>query len=110
MSKRRTPADRGGSWIRPEKRKAIYLRDGFSCVYCGRHRKQVKELTIDHVVPPCDGGKNVFWNLITACKECNSAKQNQPLEKFLQALAKRGIDTEKAKEKLRRVTGKEDGK
>lgn len=25
----------GSKWIRPEKRLAIYHRDGFACIYCG---------------------------------------------------------------------------
>ena len=29
------PATNGSKWIRPEKRMAIYLRDGLACVYCG---------------------------------------------------------------------------
>ena len=45
----------GSSWIRPEKRRRIYLRDGYACVYCGG---TPAELTLDHVQPRGLGGSN----------------------------------------------------
>ena len=67
----------GGKWIRPEKRLAIYLRDEFRCVYCGKimcHVSDPRELTLDHVVCRSAGGKNIESNLITACRSCNSER------------------------------------
>ncbi|KKK72946.1 hypothetical protein LCGC14_2898780, partial [marine sediment metagenome] len=31
----RKEKNQGMNWIRPEKRLAIYLRDGLACCYCG---------------------------------------------------------------------------
>lgn len=51
----------------------VFLRDNFSCQYCGgRHPTQ--ELTFDHVIPRCKGGKTSWENIVTACGRCNLRK------------------------------------
>lgn len=70
----------GSRWIRPEKRLAIYIRDSFRCAYCGtdlRHSAPA-EVTLDHLVPRVAGGGNEATNLITACRACNSSRQEKP--------------------------------
>jgi hypothetical protein len=71
---------RGGSWITKTKRLAVYLRDGFACAYCGRELRSAKpfDVTLDHLVPRCTGGTDEPTNLITACRSCNSARQDKP--------------------------------
>lgn len=66
-----------GSWIRQEKRLAIYLRDRFACVYCERDLSQAspRDLTLDHLTPRSSGGSNDPSNLITACHPCNSKRR-----------------------------------
>lgn len=73
-----------GQWIRTDKRLAIYLRDRFSCLYCLRdlHGADPADITLDHVVPVSDGGKNAPDNLVTACRHCNCTRQDQPVERF----------------------------
>lgn len=70
----------GSKWIRKEKRLAIYIRDGFSCAYCGRDLRGAEpcEVTLDHLLPRCVGGGNEATNLITACRSCNSSRQDKP--------------------------------
>jgi hypothetical protein len=51
-------------------RRAIHLRDGNKCVYCG----STKDLTIDHLIPSSRGGLNTWDNLVCACIKCNTAK------------------------------------
>jgi hypothetical protein len=65
-----------GCWIRPAKRLAIYLRDGFTCAYCGRdlHNVAPADITLDHLTPKSEGGSNKEENLVTACRSCNSAR------------------------------------
>jgi hypothetical protein len=58
------------------KRERIYKRDGWKCVYC----ESKKNLTIDHVIPKCKGGKNTWNNLVTCCNSCNSKKNDKSLE------------------------------
>lgn len=69
----------GSKWIRPEKRFAIYLRDDFSCAYCGRDLKAAapEEVNLDHLVPRSLGGGNDASNLITACRSCNCSRGNR---------------------------------
>jgi hypothetical protein len=66
----------GGKWIRPEKRLAIYIRDGFQCAYCGRDLREAApaDVTLDHLNCRTHGGSNEATNLITACKSCNSSR------------------------------------
>jgi 5-methylcytosine-specific restriction endonuclease McrA len=57
-------------------RNNIFRRDGHQCVYCGtRH-----DLTIDHVVPRSQGGRDSWENLATACRTCNTEKGNRTPE------------------------------
>lgn len=70
----------GSKWIRPEKRLAIHIRDGFQCLYCGRDLKDAEpgEMHLDHLLPRSAGGKNGEANLITACRACNCSRQDKP--------------------------------
>lgn len=70
----------GSKWIKPAKRLAIYERDQFRCVYCG---SSGCELTLDHVRSVECGGSNDQANLVTACKSCNSAKQDKTVKAFV---------------------------
>lgn len=74
----------GSHWIRPEKRLAIYIRDDFTCMYCGRSLKdaQPEELNLDHLMPRSVGGGNEARNLVTACKRCNSSRGNKLITEF----------------------------
>jgi 5-methylcytosine-specific restriction endonuclease McrA len=57
-------------------RRNVYQRDGYSCQYCGA-KKPVRELSYDHVVPRSVGGRTSWENIVTACKACNSRKDDQ---------------------------------
>jgi 5-methylcytosine-specific restriction endonuclease McrA len=48
----------------------VFLRDRFSCQYCGAR----EELTFDHVIPRARGGQTTWDNVITACSCCNLRK------------------------------------
>ena len=54
----------------------IYLRDDFSCQYCGGHFS-TSELTFDHVQPKSRGGKTEWTNVVSACAPCNIKKANR---------------------------------
>ncbi len=51
-------------------RRMVYARDGHKCVYCGA----AHPLTLDHILPRCQGGTSNEKNLCTACARCNSYK------------------------------------
>jgi 5-methylcytosine-specific restriction endonuclease McrA len=50
----------------------LFLRDGFSCVYCGWDAKE--DLTFDHLTPRSKGGRTTWSNIVTACAPCNLRK------------------------------------
>jgi 5-methylcytosine-specific restriction endonuclease McrA len=78
---------KGGGWITRTRRLAIYLRDRFTCQYCGRdlHEAQPREVTLDHLTPQCRGGTHAPANLITACLSCNSRRQHTPWRRYAPA-------------------------
>lgn len=54
-------------------RRTIFRRDGYTCQYCGKS-KSTGELSLDHVIPRCQGGLTCWENIVVACTECNSKK------------------------------------
>lgn len=54
-------------------RRNVYLRDGYQCQYCGNIFKTM-DLSLDHVVPRCAGGKLTWENTVTCCRKCNGRK------------------------------------
>ncbi len=55
----------------PFTRATLFLRDEFTCQYCGYTGK---DLTFDHVVPKSRGGKTRWDNVVAACQSCNLRK------------------------------------
>jgi len=51
----------------------VFLRDRWSCQYCGKKHK-THELTFDHVIPRSRGGRTSWENIVAACKPCNTQK------------------------------------
>jgi 5-methylcytosine-specific restriction endonuclease McrA len=69
-------------------RRTIYKRDKNTCQYCGK-RKISSELSIDHVVPKCQGGPTTWENVVCACIDCNSKKAGRtPQEANMKLLSK----------------------
>jgi 5-methylcytosine-specific restriction endonuclease McrA len=78
----------GGKWISNVNRLALYLRDGFTCCYCGRDLHAVKgfDVTLDHLVCRNSGVTNhSARNLATACRSCNSARGAKPWRQYATA-------------------------
>lgn len=86
-------AGRGSHWIRDEKRRRIYDRDDWRCIWCGRRvatlaaieqeaqegslRPAAALACLDHVCPRSRGGSNEAGNLVTSCMGCNEARGEQ---------------------------------
>tara|TARA_B100001123_G_C15279003_1_gene1013275 strand:- start:153 stop:716 length:564 start_codon:yes stop_codon:yes gene_type:complete len=51
----------------------LFLRDQFSCQYCGNNFL-ASDLTFDHVIPRSKGGETNWKNVVSACTECNHSK------------------------------------
>lgn len=75
------------NWIRPEKRLAIYLRDGLACSYCGARVEDGTQLTLDHLRPYTSGGSNAETNLVTCCHRCNSSRGSRSWKGFAEKVA-----------------------
>ena len=56
----------------PLSRRAVFTRDGQTCVYCGG-----SATSIDHVVPRSRGGTHTWDNVVAACRRCNHAKADR---------------------------------
>ncbi len=57
----------------------VFLRDGFTCQYCG-DRYHAEWLTFDHVMPRSRGGRTTWENVVAACQSCNLVKSNRTPE------------------------------
>lgn len=63
------------SYVKPSRIPAftrfnVFLRDRFTCQYCGAK----EDLTFDHVIPRSKGGMTTWENVVTACSPCNLRK------------------------------------
>ncbi len=55
-------------------RRAVFIRDRYTCQYCGL---QSRSLTLDHILPRSKGGRHQWDNVVSACKRCNHRKAGQ---------------------------------
>jgi 5-methylcytosine-specific restriction endonuclease McrA len=69
----------------PLNNKTLFRRDGYLCLYCGQ-RFMVRDLTRDHVRPLSHGGRDVWQNVVTACRRCNNHKGGRTPEQAGQQL------------------------
>lgn len=69
----------------------IYMRDAWTCQYC-KERKPTKDLTFDHVLPRAQGGKTNWTNIVTACRPCNSAKEDKTPEQAKMKLLRKPVE------------------
>lgn len=61
-------------------RERIFLRDDFTCTYCG---ERGKKLECDHIYPVALGGTHEDSNLTTACFKCNRSKRAKTLSEWI---------------------------
>ena len=57
----------------------LFLRDRFSCQYCGDVFHS-EDLSFDHVVPRSRGGRTTWANVVAACGICNLKKASHLLK------------------------------
>lgn len=62
----------------PITNKLLFKRDHYICGYCGKQFKS-EDLSRDHIIPTSRGGKDIWTNIISACKHCNCMKDDQLL-------------------------------
>jgi 5-methylcytosine-specific restriction endonuclease McrA len=72
----------------PFTRRNLFLRDDYTCQYCGK-RSGSNLLSVDHVHPRSRGGSTTWENCVLACVGCNARKADQtPKEAGLRLLRK----------------------
>jgi 5-methylcytosine-specific restriction endonuclease McrA len=70
----------------PFTRRNLFLRDDYTCQYCGK-RGPSHRLSIDHVQPRSRDGSTSWDNCVLACMRCNARKANHtPKEAGLRLL------------------------
>ena len=68
-------------------RKNVLGRDKQICQYCGK-KFPSESLTLDHVMPRCQGGQSIWENLVCACIKCNTRKSGRTPEQAKMKLLK----------------------
>jgi 5-methylcytosine-specific restriction endonuclease McrA len=63
----------------PFTRRNLFLRDDFTCQYCGRQTSSDR-LSVDHVMPRSRGGRTTWENCVLACVTCNARKADRSLK------------------------------
>ncbi len=64
------------------KSRSLYYRDHGRCAYCEKELSP-NQITCDHVIPQSKGGAHSWDNVVTACRPCNAAKDdNMPVGKW----------------------------
>lgn len=66
-----------GLSVAAKHRAKLLKRDGDECWFCGLPMGD--DLTIEHLVPKSDGGRNTLANYALAHKKCNNAAADKPL-------------------------------
>ncbi len=69
----------------PLSNRELFRRDRQTCAYCGTTLSGAL-LTRDHIEPVSRGGKDVWMNVVTACRHCNQKKDNRRPEQAGMAL------------------------
>jgi len=81
------PGSARGDYVPPLNNETLFKRDAFLCMYCGG-RFPPSQLSRDHVRPFYQGGRDVWNNVVAACRRCNNAKASRtPEQAGMQLLA-----------------------
>jgi hypothetical protein len=73
------PGNLRGDYTPPLNNQTLFKRDAYLCLYCGV-RFPSNQLSRDHVRPLSQGGRDVWTNVVTACRQCNNAKASKTPE------------------------------
>lgn len=76
-------------------RKRLWRKQNGRCHYCKTHMVRTTKphpdaVTVDHIIPKCDGGTRQESNILGACWTCNNARGSMPYAAFCALIATRG--------------------
>jgi len=77
----------------PEKRIELLKREDYSCFYCLRELPK-DDFYLDHIIPKTKGGHDYKCNLVSACRTCNTKKNNNNSQEFLLQNYRSGLLTQ----------------
>jgi 5-methylcytosine-specific restriction endonuclease McrA len=81
------PGNTRADYVPPLNNQTLFRRDAHLCMYCAQ-RFPSCELSRDHVRPFSQGGKDLWSNVVTACRRCNNAKAwRTPEQAHMQLIA-----------------------
>jgi 5-methylcytosine-specific restriction endonuclease McrA len=81
------PGNTRDDYVPPLNNETLFRRDAYLCLYCAG-RFPVRELSRDHVRPFSQGGRDVWTNVVAACRHCNNFKAwRTPEQARLQLIA-----------------------
>lgn len=60
----------------------VWDKTGGICWYCGVQTNPFRDFACDHVIPVVSGGTNDLYNLVPACRRCNSQKHAMSVEHY----------------------------
>lgn len=64
-------------------KRKMFIRDNYTCAYCGKRNANTNDLNMDHIIPQSApyNGKTSWMNCITSCYTCNNLiKRNRTPE------------------------------
>jgi len=70
--------------------RALLAREDDRCFYCLR-QVDADACELDHVAPQAERLDNTFRNIVVACHECNTTKQETPASDFVRSLYRSGL-------------------
>ena len=76
---------------------AALLRDGPTCIWCGRELGRQVRATTEHVVPRVKGGPSWPENEVAACGRCNGARGHSGPVDWLAECRRRGWQPDEAR-------------
>jgi len=73
------PGNTRRDYVPPLNNQTLFRRDAFLCMYCAQ-RFTSRELSRDHIRPFSQGGKDMWTNVVAACRRCNNLKASRTPE------------------------------
>ena len=106
----RTDEDNPKQYNTPDNKILLYGRQVGHCFLCF-HKKDMGDMSIDHIIPQAKNGSNRLDNLQMTCFKCNSAKRDKSNEEALAIQWKKdGVMWEQRKHQVERKIHEELGR
>ena len=70
------------SYLHKSTKEDIWTKTDGKCYYCGIELDFSTTFCVDHIIPRVEGGGHDIYNVVPACRSCNSAKGTKSVEEF----------------------------